>query len=418
MKVLIANNYFYLRGGSERVMFNDMQALAAAGIEVIPFSAADPANLSTPYPVRFTRGVDVHATNPFRQIQAAWELLDSKRVGRDFGALLDETRPDVVHFHNIYGRLTTSILAEVRRRHVPAVLTAHDYKLVCPSYLMLRDGKPCDACVNGGFYRCALHRCHKNSIATSAVNTAEAYFTRLADRYGAIATFLCPSRFLEMLLMRSGIDLNRVMYQPNAVDPAAYEPRYGGEYVFYAGRLSHEKGLPTLLRAMVGTRIPLRIAGSGPMEQSVRQFAAASGEPVVLEGHCGGARLQDLFRNAAFVVTPSEWYENAPMTILEAFAYGKPVVATRIGGIPELVTDGKTGHLVDCQAPDQLRIAIRNLWSDRGAQRHMGAQARALVESHLSQAARTESLISLYESLWRWRNRKPNFSAGLTLATS
>jgi glycosyltransferase involved in cell wall biosynthesis len=417
MKVLIANNYFYLRGGSERVMFNDMRALAEAGIEVIPFSAADPANVSTPYPARFTRGVDVHATNPFRQIQAAWELLDSKRVGGDFGALLDETQPDVVHFHNIYGRLTTSILAEVRRRHLPAVLTAHDYKLVCPSYLMLRDGQPCEACVNGGFYRCALHRCHKNSIATSVVNTAEAYFTRLANRYGAISTFLCPSRFLEMLLMRSGIEFNRVMYQPNAVDPAAYQPRYGGEYVLYAGRLSHEKGLPTLLRAMRGTGIPLRIAGAGPMEQSVRH-AGARGEPVVWEGHCDGARLEHLFQDAAFVVTPSEWYENAPMTILEAFAYGKPVVATRIGGIPELVTEGTTGQLVDCHAPDQLRIAIRNLWSDRGAQQRMGAQARALVESRLSQAARTESLIGLYERLWSRRNRKPRFSAGLTLAAS
>lgn len=418
MKVLIANNYFYLRGGSERVMFNDMQALAGAGIEVIPFSAADPANVSTSYPAHFTRGVDIHAVNPFRQIQAAWELLDSKRIGRDFGALLDETQPDVVHFHNIYGRLTTSILAEVGRRRVPAVLTAHDYKLVCPSYLMLRDGKPCEACVDGGFYRCALHRCHKHSIATSAVNAAEAYFTRLADRYGVISTFLCPSRFLEMLLMRAGIEFNRVMYQPNAVDPEAYSPRYGGEYVLYAGRLSHEKGLPTLLRAMPGTNIPLRIAGIGPMEESVRQFAATSGEPVVLEGHCDGARLQHLFRNAAFVVTPSEWYENAPMTILEAFAYGKPVVATRIGGIPELVTEGKTGLLVDCRAPDQLRIAIRNLWTDSGAQRRMGAQARALVETHLSQAARTESLIALYQTLWRSRNRKPTLSPGLTLAAS
>jgi glycosyltransferase involved in cell wall biosynthesis len=418
MKVLMANNYFYLRGGSERVMFNDIQALAAAGVEVIGFSAVDPANVSTPYPAHFTRGVDIHATTPFRQIRAAWELMDSKRTGDDFGALLDETRPDVVHFHNVYGRLTTSILAEARRRRVPAVLTAHDYKLVCPSYLMLRDGKPCEACVDGGFYRCALRRCHKNSLATSAVNTAEAYFTRWAHRYGAISTFLCPSRFLEMLLMRSGIGFNRVMYHPNAVDPAAYEPRYGGEYVLYAGRLSHEKGLPTLLRAMVGTTIPLRIAGAGPMEESVRQFAATSGEPVVLEGHCDGARLAKLFQNAAFVVTPSEWYENAPMTILEAFAYGKPVVATRIGGIPELVAEGKTGQLVDCHAPDQLRMAIRSLWSDRSAQRLMGLHARAVVETHLSQKARTESLIALYERLWRSRNRKPSFSPSMTLAAS
>jgi glycosyltransferase involved in cell wall biosynthesis len=414
MRVLIANNYFYLRGGSERVMFNDMQALADAGIDVVPFSAADPANAPSEYSKHFTRGVDIHATNPFRQIQAAREAIDCERTATDFAALIDETQPDIVHFHNIYGRLTTSILSVVRRRRLPAVLTVHDYKLVCPSYLMLRDGKPCTACVDGGFYRCAVHRCHKHSLATSAVNTAEAYFARVADRYGAISTFLCPSRFMEILLMRFGVDVNRVMYHPNAVDPSAYAPRYQGEYVLYAGRLSCEKGLPTLLHAIAGANIPLRIAGTGPMEEAVRAIVAKGGESIVLEGHCDGARLRNLYQNAAFVVVPSEWYENAPMTVLEAFAYGKPVVATRIGGIPELVTDGGTGYLVDCHAPDQLHTAICNLWRDRDAQRRMGSRARALVETNLSQATRTESLINIYERLCRSRNRTAHYATDFT----
>jgi glycosyltransferase involved in cell wall biosynthesis len=415
MKVLIANNYFYLRGGCERVMFNDMEALAAAGVEAVPFSAADPANSPSAYAGRFTRGVDIHARNPFRQIQAAREAIDCERTARDFAALIDETQPDILHFHNIYGRLTTSILSVARERRLPAVLTVHDYKLVCPSYLMLsNDGKPCTACLDGGFYRCALRRCHKHSLATSAVNTIEAYFARFADRYGAISTFLCPSRFMEILLMRSGVDVNRVMYHPNSVDPAAYTPRYQGDYVLYAGRLSHEKGLPTLLRAIAGTNIPLRIAGTGPMEQVVRDIAATGSEPIFMEGYCDGARLQNLYRNAAFVVVPSEWYENAPMTVLEAFAYGKPVVATRIGGIPELVMDGETGSLVDCSAPEQLRAAIGSLWQDRAAQRRMGFQARARVETTLSQAMRTESLIGIYERLCRSRNRTAKFTTDFT----
>ena len=414
MKVLIANNYFYLRGGCERVMFNDMQALADSGIEVVPFSAVDPANAPTEYSAKFTRGVDIHATNPFRQIQAAREAIDCERTARDFAALIDETQPDIVHFHNIYGRLSTSILSVVRERRLPSVLTVHDYKLVCPSYLMLNDGKPCSACIDGGFYRCALHRCHKHSLATSAVSTIEAYFTRFADRYGAVSTFLCPSRFIEMLLMRSGVDVNRVMYHPNSVDPSAFTPRYEGDYVLYAGRLSHEKGLSTLLQSMAGANIPLRIAGTGPMEEAVRAIAAKGNESIALEGYCDGARLQNLYRNAAFVVVPSEWYENAPMTVLEAFGYGKPVVATRIGGIPELVTDGETGYLVDCMAPEQLRAAICNLWRDRDAQRRMGLQARTLVETKLSQATRTASLIDIYEFLCRFRNRTAYFAADFT----
>lgn len=387
-------------------MFNDIRALTEAGIEVETFSAADPDNAPGEH-AHFTRGVDVHAKNPFRLAQAAWEVIDCKRTAADFVALLDKSKPDIVHCHNIYGRLTTSILPVLRARRIPAVLTVHDYKLVCPSYLMLRDGKPCNACIDGGFYRCAFRRCHKNSLATSAISTLEAYFARFADRYGAISSFLCPSRFLEMLLMRSGVDVNRVMYHPNAVDPDVYMPAYEGQYVLYAGRLSQEKGLSTLLDAIAGTGIPLKIAGAGPMQQVVGKLAADAPGSITLEGYCDTARLRDLYRNAAFIVVPSEWYENAPMSVLEAFAYGKPVVATRIGGIPELVVDGVTGSLVDCRAPAQLRASLRKLWLDPEARRRMGHHARALVETTFSQTARTESLIAIYTHLIRSQDRSP-----------
>ena len=124
------------------------------------------------------------------------------------------------------------------------------------------------------------------------------------------------------------------MYRANCVEPAQYTPSYEGQYVLSVGRLSHEKGLPTFLKSMLGTGLPVRVAGTGPMEDSLRELATRDGGSIVLEGHCDGQKLADLYRNAAFVVVPSEWYENAPMSILESFAYGKPVIGTRIGGIP------------------------------------------------------------------------------------
>lgn len=418
MRVLIANNYFYLRGGAERVMFNDMEALTDVGIEVIPFSAADPANVATDYSKYFVPGADIHASSPLRRLRAACDAIHCGRTAAAFTALIDRVRPDVVHFHNIYGRLSTSLLPAVQRRRIPAVLTLHDYKVVCPSYLMLNQGKPCDSCLDGGFYRCALHRCHKHNAAASVVYTLEAYLARLAGRYGAVSSFLCPSRFMKTLLIRFGVEPERVVYHPNAVDPDAYKPSYDGNYVLYVGRLSHEKGLVTLLEAMAGTGIPLRIAGSGPMKQNVQATAAIRGGSVVLEGHCEGERLQTLCRNAAFIVVPSEWYENAPMSVIEAFAYGKPVVATRIGGIPELVGDGETGYLVDCWNPAQLRAAVTRLWRDRTAQQRMGRKARELVEGKLSQAMRTASLIDIYENLRDARNRSPKRPYGVLAAAS
>lgn len=399
MKVLMANNYFYLRGGCERVMFNDIQALESQGVEIIPFSASDDANVETPFAPFFAPGADIRATSPLKRVGAAVDAIHGHRSANAFADLVDQTQPDVVHCHNIYGRLSTAILAVAKKRRIPVVLTVHDYKVVCPSYLMVRNGKPCSACLDGGYYRCAVNRCHKGQTAASIVYAIEAYYARLSGNYGAVSAFLSPSHFIADLLRQSGIQDERIIYHANCVEPDDYRPSYEGSYVLSVGRLSHEKGLPTLLAAMVGTKIPVRIAGSGPMESALREMAEKDGNSIILEGHCGGSKLADLYRNAAFVVVPSEWYENAPMSILESFAYGKPVIGTRIGGIPELITEGEHGYLVDPESPQQLQAIVRKLWDDRAAQSVMGRKARQLVETKFAQRTRTESLLRIYDQM-------------------
>jgi glycosyltransferase involved in cell wall biosynthesis len=400
MKVLLANNYYYMRGGAERVMFNDLEALRSRGLDVVPFSAADPLNLPSDYAGTFARGVEVHATSPMRRLRAAREAIHCGRTAAAFGRLLDKERPDVVHFHNIYGRLTTSILPVARERGIPSVLTVHDYKLVCPSYLMLRNGKPCTACLDGRYYRCAVHRCHKGNLAASTVYAIEAWHARKSGSYDAVSAFLCPSRFMGGLLLQAGIDESRVIYHPNCVDPEAYLPRYEGEYALFTGRLSHEKGIATLLEAVSGTGIPLKIAGTGPLMNSLREQAAQRGlQNVTFEGHCTGERLAALYRGAAVVVAPSEWFENAPMVILEAFAYGKPVVAARIGGIPEMIDERETGRLFTAGSVMELRNAIGDLWAHPEELRRMGRNARAVLESRFSETGRIAALIAIYDRL-------------------
>jgi glycosyltransferase involved in cell wall biosynthesis len=413
MKVLLANNYYYLRGGCERVMFNDIQAMSAHGVDIVPFSAADPDNVPTPYSSYFVPGADIRATDPLGRVGAAIDAVHCGRTAQAFSKILTDTKPDLVHCHNVYGRLSTSILATAKKHNVPVVLTVHDYKVVCPAYVALKNGKPCSACVDGGYYRCAVNRCHKGQLAPSIVYSIEAYWSRLSGNYGSVAQFLCPSRFIAGLLRESGIDEKRAIYHPNCVEPNEYTPSYEGQYVLSVGRLSHEKGLPTFLEAMIGTKIPVRIAGTGPMEAELRAMAEKDGGSIVLEGHCGGKKLAELYRNAAFVVVPSEWYENAPMSILESFAYGKPVIGTRIGGIPEMITEGENGSLVDPGEKDQLRSAIQRLWNDKSAQSNMGRNARRLVETKFAQSSRTTSLMNIYQSLLDSRNRTSHLSETL-----
>jgi glycosyltransferase involved in cell wall biosynthesis len=423
MKVILANNYFYMRGGAERVMFNDLEALRTHGVEVVPFSAADPANLPSDHAGQFAEGVDVHATSAAGRLRAAREAIHCGRTAEAFARVLDQERPDVVHFHNIYGRLTTSILPLARERGIPSVLTVHDYKVACPAYLMLRNGKPCMACLDGRYSRCAIHRCHKGNLAASTVYAIEAWYARKSGSYDAVSAFLCPSRFIADILEQSGIDESRIIYHPNCVDPEAYQPSYEGSYALFTGRLSHEKGIATLLEAVKGTDIPLKIAGTGPLLQSLEDQVAKNGmKNVSFEGHCTGERLAALYRDAAVVVVPSEWFENAPMVILEAFAYGKPVIAARIGGIPEMIDEGQTGRLFMPGHALELRYALGNLWNCADELRRMGMNARAAVETRFSEKRRVSSLLTIYERLLRAPRRaviqpNPARTTGLNVVT-
>jgi glycosyltransferase involved in cell wall biosynthesis len=400
MKIALVNNYYYVRGGSERVLFDDLQALLTAGHDVRPFAPQDNRNEPAGSASFFPIVTDYSAATGLGLAKAASDLVYSRSVGKAFGAFLDDFRPQIIHCHNIYGRLTTAVLDESKRRGIPIVLTVHDQKLTCPAYLGLREGKPCQLCQDGAYWRCLRWKCHKQSTAASLVYTIEAYFNRYAGKYDAVARFLCPSHFMQKSLIDSGISVDRTIYHPNALNPDDYSPQYeSGQYVLYVGRLSAEKGIFTMLNALEGRRIPLEIAGSGPLEEDVRRLIVERNLPVRMEGYCSGERLAGLYRNAAFTILPSEWYENASMAALESLAYGKPVLASAIGGNPEIVADGATGRLFSPNNVDELAKALDEMWADREGTCDMGRNGRRLIENKFSQATRLASLMAIYADL-------------------
>jgi glycosyltransferase involved in cell wall biosynthesis len=271
MNIALVNNYYYLRGGSERVLFGDQAALRALGHEVLPFSIRDEQNEESAAGDLFPTVPDTQRAGLVNQVCSAAGHVYAPAIGRAFGAFLDRFQPDIVHCHNIYGRLTTAVLDQARQRGVPAVLTAHDQKLVCPAYLALRRGRPCQLCADGGYWRCLRWKCHKNGLAGSLVYTVESYTNRGLGKYNTVSRFLCPSNFQRESLIRAGIDVRRAVYHPNALPAAEYDPEFAaGDYILYAGRLSEEKGLRTLLRAAPRLPLPLRIAGTGPLDEELR----------------------------------------------------------------------------------------------------------------------------------------------------
>ncbi len=400
MRIALANNYYYLRGGSERVMFDDQEALRAQGHDIRAFAMYDDKNLPAESAALFPQIADYRTVKGIRQVKKAIDIVYSRSVGRSFTAFLDDFNPDVLHCHNIYGHLTTAVLDEAKHRRIPVVLTVHDLKLVCPAYLGLREGKPCLLCQDGGYWRCLRWKCHKQSRAASLVYTVESYFNRFARKYDSVSHFLCPSRFMQKALIDSGIAQERCTYHPNAVAPEKYLPCFDpGEYALYVGRLSVEKGLLTLIAAFEMAHIPLRIAGSGPLEAEIKHSIAAAGSSVKMEGFCADQKLAELFSNSAFTVLPSEWYENASMSILESFAYGKPVLASNIGGNPELVADRVVGRQFPSGNVEGLADVASEMWNNKEELRNMGRRARQLVEGQFSQERRISDLISIYHDV-------------------
>ncbi len=405
MRILLINKFLYGRGGAEHSTLTTGRLLEARGHEVIYWGMAHPQNPSYPHEDCFTPHVDYDDLPGLRpKIRAAVDILWSRRARRQMQRLLKRVRPDVVHMNNIAHQLSPSFLPVLKRYGIPLVMTLRDYKLVCPSYAMLsRDGL-CDRCAGGRYYHCLLRRCTKGSCAKSLVNTLEMYFHhRWMGVYDLIDEFISPSRFLAARVKAMGF-ARRVHWLPNFVEVDRLEPGYesDGRTLVYFGRLSREKGLLTLLDAIRGLDVRLRIVGDGPLRGEL-ESRVRSGHlrNVCLPGHHSGPALHEIIRSATAVVLPSEWYENNPRCLLEGFALGKGAIASRIGGIGELVTPGHTGWLFDAGNVRALRTAIENMWKNPDKAARMGRNARAYVERFHGPDRHYRRLLAIYRAAGR-----------------
>ena len=397
MKVLQANKFFFRNGGSEVVMFQERDFLIRSGHEVVDFSMKDERNEASRYASYFVEPLDYRKSGGVAKVATALSLIHSREAVARIGALIDKARPDLMHCHNVYHQLTPSIIGAAKSRGVPVVLTLHDYKAVCPVYTRLHQDLPCSDCLDGKVANVLKKRCADGSLGKSALLYAEATAQRWKGSYEQVDCFLAPSRFMQdSVLHRFRPEQVALLY--NAVDMGAIETSIRDEgYVLYLGRLSAEKGVETLLRAHVASQgsWPLVVAGNGPLADGFKQkYGRAK-----FVGHLSGDLLKETIAGASVLVVPSEWYENCPMSVLEAMAYGKPVVGSRIGGIPELVAEGETGLLFDAGDVGQLREHLDKLMAAPELRQLMGQRARLRVERKFSLDKHNAELIAIYESL-------------------
>ncbi|MEP9410024.1 MAG: glycosyltransferase family 4 protein [Candidatus Brocadia sp.] len=414
LTILHSNKFHYFRGGAETVYLNTARIMESYGHRSVFFSMHHPQNLPCdtkdyflPYVELNTNGHSVK-----NQMKTAGRILYSFEAKRLLSQLLDQYPVDIAHLHNIYHHISPSILSVLRKRKIPVVMTLHDYKMVCASYHLLLDHiKPCEACRGGRYFMAIQNRCVKKSLVKTLLSTMEMYFHHKAlDIYDMVDIFIAPSRFLKDKLFDMGFR-KEMWYLPNYIDSEKFQVFKGDaqdenneKSVVYFGRLSPEKGLITLLEAIKMLRsrgmnnIAFKIIGDGPMRTFLESKVQGQGlHGIRLLGYKAGEELKDEIRKSLFAVLPSRCYENNPMSVIEAFALGKPVIGSRIGGIPELVKDNVTGLTFEPGNADDLRSGIEYLISHPARTGEMGKNARMFVEQELNARKYYEGLMEIYE---------------------
>jgi glycosyltransferase involved in cell wall biosynthesis len=401
--LLSINNYFYPRGGAEVVFLEQNRMFEEIGWQVVPFAMQHRKNLPTPWSAYFPDEIEFGERYSLAsRLVRAPRVIYSLQARRRLRALLQAVRPRVAHVHNIYHHLSPSILGLLHDHGIPVVLTVHDLKLGCPAYTMMRGRQPCDECRGGRFHRAAVNRCIKGSLALSSLVMIESYVHRWLRLYDASVTrFVVPSRFVLDTLVAWGWPRERFVHIPNFVDLDRFRPDAPvGRRFVYCGRLDRLKGVATLITAAADARQPVTVIGGGPDEARLRALAASLAADVDFVGHLRGDALAQAIGSARAVVVPSEVNENAPLAVLEAYAAGRPVIGSRIAGIPELVREDETGDLFPAGDAAALAAALGRyaaLPDHRLAA--MGAAGRDWVARDFSVAAYRDRMLGLYETI-------------------
>jgi glycosyltransferase involved in cell wall biosynthesis len=402
-KLLSINNYYYRRGGAEVLFLEQNCMLEETGWQVVPFAMKHASNLPTPWDAYFPDEIEFG-----QDYGVAGKLLRASRVIYSLQAreklkeLLGVFIPRIAHVHNIYHHLSPSILSLLRDRGIPVVMTVHDLKLGCPAYTMMRGNKPCESCRGGKVHNVLLNRCIKGSAALSAVVMVEAALHRMLRTYeSSVARFVVPSRFVLDTLVRWGWPREAFVHIPNFVDTERFRPGSGiGRRFVYCGRLDALKGVETLVRAAALARQPITIVGRGPQEARLRELAVELRADVSFAGHLAKDALIEVLQSARAIVVPSEVNENAPLSLLEAYATARPVIGSNIAGIPELIREGETGALFPTGDAPALAAVLERFAQLPGSHlADMGEAGRRWVEQDFNPSVYRDRLLSLYASL-------------------
>lgn len=401
MKVLQIDKYFYLKGGAETVFFNTIDLLEENGHQVIPFCLNSIKNRTSVYNKYFVNYPELSESSILTKIKKAPAFLYNLESAKKIEQLILKEKPDIAHIHLLFNGISVSILPILRKYKIPIIMTAHDYRLICPAYTFT-NGKQelCEKCKESKqYWKCITNKCSKGNLPNSILLSLDTYFREsFYPPVELIDKFIFVSKFSQ----NKHVEANEI-YEKKSAHLYNFTPIVKDcniikeKYLLYFGRISEEKGISTLIKAMKAfPDIQLKIAGTGPLLQELSRNKA---DNITFLGFKEGQELKELISKAAFVVVPSEWYENNPLTIIESMTLGTPVIGSNIGGIPELINKNVTGYLFSPGSVNELTEAIKSaitLNSEKYQQMVEATQHYAF--NNFSKKAHYVRLMDIYKS--------------------
>lgn len=419
MNILLTNYRYFISGGPERYLFNVKELLEEKRHNVIPFSVKHPRNLPSEYSQYFLSPLsDDEESITLKQLKLTprnlVKLFDrtflSIEARGQMKRLLNSNDVDLAYILHFLRWISPSILFELSGRKVPIVVRVSDFEYMCPGTHLLRDGEVCEICVGHDLWPSVKYKCVQNSFPLSLAHYVSMSLYRLISVLDKIDAFVCPSQFTLGQMSKAGFSRKKLFHVPTFIDTRRVQPDFeAGRYILYTGRVSPEKGVNVLLDAYEKYRrqenastIPLYIMHTGgeavpDLEERIK--SADLSKEVVLMSGLSGQEFYSYVKNAAFTVVPSIWYENMPNAILESYAYGKPVIGSRRGGIEEVVRDGETGLLFEAGDADDLAEKIAWMAGHHRERLTMGRNGRGLVEDQHNRELHYEKLMGVFSQV-------------------
>ena len=392
MKILLCHNFYQQTGGEDTAVLALRSLLEEKGHQVIFYTE---------------HSQEVEKFNAFQKIRFFPRTIFSLHSYRRLRQIVARESPEIAHIHNVFPLMSPAVYVALSRSRIPIVQTIHNYRLMCVNGLFLRDGRICELCKSGNFLSGIRFKCYRNSYTLSTLYAATIGSHRSWGTFKRIDRFIALSHFAATKMVESGVaDESKISVLENFLPTPL--PDYGDSdltnpYIVYMGRLSHEKGIFTLLEALRAlTSLRLKVLGTGPLREAMETYIRAHRLPnVEMLGFINGEEKYQILRGALCCVVPSECYENLPYVALESAAVGTPVVASRIGGLPAIISDEETGLLFTHGNSSELREKIESLVDNPELVRRIGQRARQQAETRYTPGSHYEKLMNIYDDVVR-----------------